>query len=78
MTPTTIRIPVDVDVAQAFAAASPEARRKMQLLLSLRLRELTTSTLPPLKDLMNTMASTARARGLTPEILEQLLQDDDE
>ena len=41
MSTGTISIAVDADAAQTFCAASPEVRRKLELLLRLRLRELT-------------------------------------
>jgi hypothetical protein len=49
MATTTIPIHVETEAAKAFAAASPEEQRKMQLLLSLRLRDLTTPQGEPLK-----------------------------
>jgi len=41
MSTDTISITVDADAAQTFSAASPKERRKLELLLGLRLRELT-------------------------------------
>jgi hypothetical protein len=73
MTPPTISIPVDPETARAFAAASDEERRKLQLLLRLRLRELTTRPSRSLKEIMDEIGRDAEARGLTPEILESLL-----
>lgn len=77
MIDTMITIPVDADTAQAFYAASPAEQKKLQLLLRLRLRELT--AIPPvaLRDLMDSIGTQAEARGLAPEILEELLRDDD-
>jgi len=72
----TISLEVDADTARAFSAASAEDRRKLQLLLSLRLRELTAHPVRPLKDVMDDIGRHAEARGLTPEILESLLRDD--
>lgn len=69
----TISIEVDAAAAQAFAQAPPEERRKLQLLLDLRLRELTTRPARPLKEIMDEIGAQAAARGLTPEILESLL-----
>jgi hypothetical protein len=72
---TTISLEVDADVARAYAAAPPEDRRKLQLLLGLRLRELTTQQARPLKEVMDDIGRQAEAQGLTPEILESLLRD---
>jgi hypothetical protein len=69
----TISIEVDAAAARAFAQAPPEERRKLQLLLSLRLRELTTQPARPLKEIMDEIGAQAEARGLTPEALESLL-----
>lgn len=69
----TISIDVDPETAKLFAAATPDERRKLQLLLRLRLRELTTAPSPPLKQIMDEIGKEAEARGLTPEILESLL-----
>jgi hypothetical protein len=41
MPAATISLEVDADTARAFAAASVEDRRKLELLPGLRLRELT-------------------------------------
>ncbi len=75
MATATITIQVDADAAKAFTAASTEEQRKMQLLLSLRLQDLTTSPGKPLKVLMDEIGQKAEARGLTPAILESLLHD---
>jgi hypothetical protein len=72
---TTISLEVDADSARAFSAASAENRRKLQLLLSLRLRELTARPSRPLKEVMDDVGRHAEARGLTPEILDSLLRD---
>jgi hypothetical protein len=76
MATATISLEVDPDTARAFAAATPEERRKLQLLLSLRLRELTAHPARPLKEVMDDIGRYAEARGLTPEILESLLRDE--
>jgi hypothetical protein len=73
MATSTISIEVDADAARAFAEASAEEQRKFQLLLSLRLRELTTRPPRPLKEIMDEIGNRAEALGLTPEILESLL-----
>lgn len=75
MVTTTIQIPVDEATAKAFSSASDEDRRKMELLLRLRLRDLTTGPQRSLSELMDEMGREAQARGLTPEILESLLNE---
>ncbi|MGH7961914.1 MAG: hypothetical protein ACRERD_08830 [Candidatus Binatia bacterium] len=76
MATATISIPVDAEVAQAFAAASAEEQRKIELLLRLRLQDLTVKAHRPLKAVMDEIGEQAEARGLTPDILDLLLHDE--
>ena len=76
MPTSTIALEVDADTARAFSTASPEDRRKLQLLLGLRLRELTARPARPLKEVMDDIGQHAEVCGLTPEILESLLHDE--
>ena len=73
MASATISIEVEAEMARVFTAASAEEQRKLQLLLGLRLRELPDGTARPLKDVMQEIGMRAETRGLTPEILESLL-----
>jgi hypothetical protein len=73
MATSTISIDVDSGAAQAFAAASPEERRKLELLLSLRLRELTSGPPRSLAQIMDEIGTRAESLGVTPELLESLL-----
>jgi hypothetical protein len=75
MATATIALEVDADTARAFSAAPAEERRKMQLLLSLRLRELTARPARPLKEVMDEIGRHAESQGLTPEVMESLLRD---
>ena len=71
-----ITIQVDEAAARAFAKASPSERQKLQLLLSLRLQELTAAPGKSLQAVMDEIGGAAEARGLTPEVLETLLRDE--
>ncbi len=71
-----ITIEVDEGAARAFVEASPSEKRKLQLLLSLRLQELTDSSGKTLQAVMDEISERAESRGLTPEILETLLRDE--
>jgi hypothetical protein len=71
-----ISIQVDEEAARAFATASTEERRKIELLLRLRLQDLILGSQRPLKVVMDEIGEQAEARGLTPEILESLLRDE--
>ena len=70
-----ITIEVDARVAQRYNSASSEMRRKLNALLSLKLSEVLRSD-PTLEEIMNTMSRNAQERGLTEEILEQILRDE--
>jgi hypothetical protein len=76
MTNTTISIPVDVSTAIAYSQASLEQQQKIQLLLCLRARELSTPSNVSLQQIMDDIGAQAEARGLTPQILETLLDDE--
>ena len=75
MNTTTITIEVDTEAAKAFVEAAPEEQRKLQLLLSLRLQEITMTQGKSLQTVMDELGARATARGLTPEILKSLLDD---
>ena len=69
-----IRIRVDAEAANAYRAASEEERRKLDLLLSLRLKEATRSG-ASLEQIMREISRKAQERGLTPEILKSILDE---
>ena len=71
---STATIPLDPQAARAYDSATPEDKRKLQALLSLWLRELTTGQYPSLQQVPDEVGRKARARGLTPEILDSLLK----
>ena len=76
MSTETISITVDAHAAQSFCRASLEERRKLELLLRLRLRELTSGRVRPLKEIMDEIGVEAEAKGLTPEILASMLREE--
>jgi hypothetical protein len=76
MPEATITIPVDAETARAYHTASPDDQKKIQLLLRLRLRELSELPKNSLVEIMNAIGAKAEQRGLTPEILEALLHDE--
>lgn len=74
MTIATINIQLDKDAAQIYLNASEQKREKLGLLISLWLREFEeTLSLPAL---MDQISDNAQKRGLTPEILDSLLNED--
>ncbi|MEW5869626.1 MAG: hypothetical protein AB1894_10150 [Chloroflexota bacterium] len=66
-----ITILVDPEAARAFRSASPEYRRKLELLLGRQLLDFAHSQ-PSLEQVMHEISQNAKERGLTPDILEQL------
>ena len=70
-----ITVSVDADVADAYRAASDGDRRKLDLLINLRLREATHSQ-RALQDIMQDISRNARRRGLTPEIVRSILNEE--
>ena len=74
MTMQEITIRVAPDAAAVYLAASEQDRRKLDAMLSLRLSE---AALPnrPLIDVIRDASREAQARGLTPEILQEILND---
>ena len=70
----TIAIHVAPEVAKAFRSASEGERKKMELLLNLRLLEVTRAR-KSLEQVMREISRSAQERGLTEEILTDLLKD---
>jgi hypothetical protein len=70
----TITIPLDPQTARAYDSAAPEDQRKIQALLSLWIRELAAGENISLQQILNDAGNKAKARGLTPEILDSLLK----
>jgi hypothetical protein len=70
----TITIRVSPEAARVYNTTTDEQRRQLEALLSLKLTEVARTT-RPLKEIMSEMGRKAQARGLTPEILESLLNE---
>lgn len=69
-----ITIQVAPEAAKVYRSASEEDRRKMDLLLSLRLTDVTRPDIS-LKEVMQEISRSARKRGLTEETLQSLLEE---
>ena len=67
-------VSVDADVADIYRSASDDERRKLDLLINLRLREATESG-ESLRTIMAEISRDAQRRGLTPEILQSILDE---
>jgi hypothetical protein len=70
----TISVQVTPEAAKAFRKATASQRKKMELLLSMRLLEVSRSR-KPLEEVMREISRSAQERGLTPELLDDLLKE---
>jgi hypothetical protein len=75
MATETITINVDAEAARAFNATSAEEKRKLEVMISLRLIEAMDRS-RPLKEVMSEISRRAQERGLTPEILQSILDEE--
>jgi hypothetical protein len=71
-----ITIHLDAEAARVFKTAGPEEQKKMEALLGLWLKEIATTEALSLKEVMDDAGRTAQASGLTPEILESILNEE--
>lgn len=76
MTIATLRVPLDERTAQALQSTSPEKQALLQQMLGYVVEQFVESTPESLFALMDEMSQEAKARGLTPEILESILRDE--
>jgi hypothetical protein len=72
----TIRIQLDNKIARAYESTSSEQRERLQQLIGFMLQEFAESTPQSLLSLMDDISQEAAAHGLTPEILDSLLEDE--
>lgn len=74
---TTIRIPIPDSLARIYESASEEDKRKAQWLIELVLQDLFRTQTESFQDVVRDISQRAAERGMTPEILEELLKDND-
>ena len=72
MTTATINMKLDADTASIFTEAPAEDRNKLCVLWSVLLREYKAAPMP-LSKLMDQIGARAKARGLTADKLESIL-----
>jgi vacuolar-type H+-ATPase subunit E/Vma4 len=72
MKPITVH--VNVEAARIFETAPEEQRRKIEALLSLKLTQATREK-RTLEEVMSDISQKAQERGLTPEILDSILNE---
>jgi hypothetical protein len=76
MSVATIQVQVDDNIVKAYETAPEERRQQLQALFGTLLQDFAETTPRSLLSLMDDMSREAKARGLTPDILDSLLQDD--
>jgi hypothetical protein len=76
MATEAITIKVDSEAARVFNTAPAEEQRKMEALLSLWLKGIAAADARPLKEVMDEIGREAQRRGMTPGILESILNDE--
>jgi hypothetical protein len=69
-----ITVRVNMEAADIFEAAPEDQRRKIEALLSLKLTQATRDK-RTLEEVMGEISQKAQDRGLTPEILESILDE---
>lgn len=72
-----ITIQIDSEAAKAYKSASSDEKKKIRILLSNWLKEITVKDKSSLKKLMDDISDKAQASGLTPEILETILSEEE-
>jgi hypothetical protein len=78
MSTDTITIPVTPDVARAYWDASPELRRKWELILSLQLQEIIRRPRRTWDEITTELSDRAAKAGLTEAELDDILREWDE
>ena len=74
---TTITIPVSNELAELYENALPEDKLKVQALLRVFINDIITPPQMSMRELMDAASDEAQAKGLTPEILAEILADDE-
>jgi hypothetical protein len=69
-----ITIPVDSDIQLAFEQASEEERQELQVLVSLFFKKGWAKK--NVVEVMQEIGTRAKERGLTPKIMDEILQDE--
>ncbi|HLQ46775.1 MAG TPA: hypothetical protein VK137_18670 [Planctomycetaceae bacterium] len=71
----TILVNVDDEVAKAFSTAPEEERKEYESIIDNQLRGAIQQRKLSLVEMMRRMSRTAKANGMTPEILESILNE---
>lgn len=71
----TITLEVTSEIAEAYQFASLEERQQIQEIVSLLLKKEKENDIDFLRKIMDEISDRATARGLTPEILESIINE---
>lgn len=77
MATVPITIQVDAEVAKVYTEASAQDRQRIEMLLSLQLQDFIANPPRPLGDVIEEISARVADRGLTEEILESILRDEE-
>jgi len=70
---TNITLQIDEDIAQAFQSSQPEKQQQIQLLINQWMRQ--ALRINALQNTMDKISDEAVANGLTPEILQEIINE---
>jgi hypothetical protein len=76
MATESINLQLDAEAANVFRAASPEEQNKLRVLFGIWLKEYGRTDTKALKKTMDEISANAKSRGLTPEVLSSVLEDE--
>ena len=76
MSKENITLKVDAEAARAFKASSVAEQEKIEALLGVWLKEYARADRLSLKETMDEISRNAQSRGLTPEILKSILEEE--
>jgi hypothetical protein len=71
----TIPLEVSPEIAEAYQVASPEEKQQIKYLVTVLLNKKDENDLNFLRKIMDEISDRVAARGLTPEILESILNE---
>jgi len=72
----TISIEVEPEIARAYQNSSSTERKKIQMTFNVLVKQIMNTR--PLEDIIEEMQAQAKANGLTQEILDEILNEDDD
>lgn len=72
----TIALEVETNIARIYNDAPKQDKEKLQALFGVWLKEYSESDVASLKATMDEISRNAESRGLTPEILDELLAEE--